>query len=70
MFSLICVWINGWANSPEGGGLRRRRAHYDVIVMNETGIFWDNWVVAMAADAINNNSINMNNKQVLVFHEQ
>ena len=26
-------WINGWINNREGGGLRRNRAHYDVIVM-------------------------------------
>ena len=40
MFSLICVWINGWVNNREAGDLRRYRAHYDVIVMlnhvNET----------------------------------
>ena len=34
MFSLICVWINGWVNNREAGDLRRYRAHYDVIVMN------------------------------------
>ena len=33
MFSLICAWINGWANNRENGDLRRRRAYYDVIVM-------------------------------------
>ena len=33
MFSLICVWINGWVNSREAGNLRRYRAHFDVIVM-------------------------------------
>ena len=33
MFSLICVWINGWVNSREAGDLRRHRGHYDVIVM-------------------------------------
>ena len=33
MFSLICVWINGWENNSESGDLRRYRAHYDVIVM-------------------------------------
>ena len=33
MFSLICVWINGWANNREAGDLRCHRAHYDVIVM-------------------------------------
>ena len=33
MFSLICVWINGWVNNNEAGDLRRYRAHCDVTVM-------------------------------------
>ena len=33
MFSLICVWINGWVNKRETGDLRRHRVHYDVILM-------------------------------------
>ena len=33
IFSLICVWINGWLNNRETGDLRCHRAHYDVIVM-------------------------------------
>ena len=33
MFSLICVWINGWVNNREAGDLRRYRAHYDVSVI-------------------------------------
>ena len=33
MFSVICVWINGWVNEREAGDLRRHRGHYDVIVM-------------------------------------
>ena len=37
MFSLICVWINGWVKNREVGDLRRHRAHYDVIVM-KTGL--------------------------------
>ena len=36
MFSLICVWINGWVNNREAGDLRRHRAYYDVIVMQST----------------------------------
>ena len=35
MFSLICVWINGWVNIRQAGDLRRYHAHYDAIVM-----FW------------------------------
>ena len=33
VFSLICVWINGWVNNREAGDLRCYRAHYDVTVM-------------------------------------
>ena len=33
MFSLICVWINGWVNNRGAGDLRRHRGHYDVMVM-------------------------------------
>ena len=33
MFSLICVWINGWVNNREAGDLRHYGAHYDDIVM-------------------------------------
>ena len=33
LFSLICVWINGWVNNGEAGDLRRHRAHYDVTAM-------------------------------------
>ena len=33
MFSMICVWINGWVKNREAGDLRRYRAHYDVTVM-------------------------------------
>ena len=41
MFSLICVWINGWVNNREAGDLRRHRTHYDVIVM------WCYYLIAM-----------------------
>ena len=33
MFSLICVWINGWVNNGGAGDLRRNRTHYDVSEM-------------------------------------
>ena len=36
MFSLICIWINGWVNNCEAGDLRCYRAHFDVIVMTIT----------------------------------
>ena len=31
--SLICAWINAWANNSDVGDLRRHRTHYDVTVM-------------------------------------
>ena len=33
IFSLICAWINSWANHREAGDLRRYRAHYGITVM-------------------------------------
>ena len=38
VFSLICVWINGWVNSCQAGDLRRHLAHFDVTVMCLLGI--------------------------------
>ena len=38
IFSLICVWINGWVNNRKAGDLRRHRAHYVVIVMRITSL--------------------------------
>ena len=35
MFSLIYTWTHGWVNNREAGDLRRYRAHYDVIAMDE-----------------------------------
>ena len=32
--SLICAWINSWANTREAGDLRRHRVHYRVIVIS------------------------------------
>ena len=32
IFSLLCVWINGWVKNCEAGDLGRYRAHYDVIL--------------------------------------
>ena len=46
MFSLICGWINDWANNRENGDLRRYRAHYDVIIMASVPVKrpWNIWV--------------------------
>ena len=35
MISLIWAWTNDWVNDRYPGDLRRHRAHYDVIVMDE-----------------------------------
>ena len=41
MFSLICVWINGWGNNCEAGDLRCSRIHSDVIVMMPSKLWFD-----------------------------
>ena len=33
MFSLICAWINVWANNRAAGDFRCHNVHYDVIAM-------------------------------------
>ena len=33
MFSLICIWMNGWINNRYKGDLKSRRADYDVTKM-------------------------------------
>ena len=33
MFSLICVWTNGWTNNRDAWNLRRHGAHYGITVM-------------------------------------
>ena len=43
MFSLICVWINGWVNTSEASDLRRNRAHYDVIIICLKVIWPSGW---------------------------
>ena len=39
MFSLICVWINGWVNNHKAGVLWCYHAHYDVNVTCENILF-------------------------------
>ena len=36
MFSLICTWINGYANNRKAGDLRLHHAHYDLTVISIT----------------------------------
>ena len=38
LFSLICVWINGWVNNHEASDLRRHLGHYDVTVMSNISL--------------------------------
>ena len=33
IFSLICVWTNGWVHNRDAGDLIYRRAHYDVTII-------------------------------------
>ena len=40
MFSLMCVWINGWVNNDNVGDLRRYRVHCDVTVMKTNFCDW------------------------------
>ena len=42
VFSLICIWINGWVNNCEAGDLRPYRTHFDVTVMewHRTAVTW------------------------------
>ena len=40
MFSLICIWINGWVNNREAGDLGRYRVHYDITVMHYDTLTW------------------------------
>ena len=42
MFSLICVWINGWVNNREAVDLRRYLAHYDAISTIENLVWGTN----------------------------
>ena len=52
VFSLICAWINGWANSRMAGDLRRHRSHCDVTVMVFT---WHHSRITWSWEVINRN---------------
>ena len=66
MFSLICVWINGWVNNGGAGDFRRYRAHYDVTVM-----YWCDFqmmYLQMCIGITNTVSLNtMRKEQAIVF---
>ena len=42
MFSLIWCWTNDWVNSRDAGDLGRHSAHYDVMVMILSNVFYTN----------------------------
>ena len=44
MFSLICAWTSGWANSQDTGDLRCHCAHYDITLIWKyiSSLFWYN----------------------------
>ena len=49
MFSLICVWINGWVNNRETGDLRCYRAHYDVTRIVFGNTWWSHSIIILCA---------------------
>ena len=59
MFSLICVWINGWVNNREAGDLRRYRAHYDVTVMSPD---CDEWFTLTATEVFATNTVSLSRR--------
>ena len=53
MFSLICVWINGWVNNREAGDMRRHRVHYEVtILLYFYYLRWDYYISCRSLDFI------------------
>ena len=46
MFSLICAWMNGWANTRDAVDLRRHHAHYDITVMYDYNLAVNSWSCA------------------------
>ena len=63
MFSLICVWINGWVNNREAGDLRHYRAHYGVTVMHF------NCLLSESEKGINENINEGNTLNVSIIYE-
>ena len=59
MFSLICVWINGWVNNHEAGDLRRYRVRFDVIVMEGPAVFSIHEIWWHTEQGISNHSIDL-----------
>ena len=71
MFSLICVWTNGWANNRDAGDLRRYLAHYDVTVMfhHSTVFFrYDDRIISSMIDHWKGKSRHSDYCVITVFH--
>ena len=82
MWSLICVWINGWVNNREAGDLRPHRVHYDVTVManhhfdptcayqiNLFDAWWRNETTVNAVMSVQNSQMNKPwTKKILWIH--
>ena len=81
MFSLICVWINGWVNNREAGDLRRHRAHCDVILMILCSLFhiyictqviqWNHWARVICVNKLTtiglNNGLSPGRRQAIIW---
>ena len=70
MFSLICVWTNGWVHSQEAGDLRRHRAHFDVTVMScpyVTTCKCDAVIIFSASGGVNFKCVSHILKQIFLF---
>ena len=53
MFSLICVWINGWVNNRDAGDLRRYRSYYDfTIMLDQNRACCDKFMIGMTRKSI------------------
>ena len=51
MFSLICAWINGWANNREACDLARHCANYGAIAMNRDADIYDAFSLKISVDS-------------------
>ena len=72
MFSLICVWINGWVNNRENGDLRRYQSHYNVIAMTglESDRFWMDPFLTNSHTLLYRDCVTINAKhKTLVFRD-
>ena len=67
-FLWSALWINGWVNDREAGDLRRRRAHYDVIVMHKIAIRVHNSCKVCAVHSLDCFSVAGKDKQLIPWY--